>query len=160
MLTRTGTWKILKSRGTMNKTIANRKAKGLCIDCGTEKAAVGKVRCESCLKYHREHARIWREGLTEDQKHEMYEKNRKWLAEHPEKADIYRERYEIRRIEYNRRYREKNPTRLGIYRERWLNWDGERVRMSELAKRYGIKYHTLYTRLYRDRRSLREALLM
>ena len=92
------------SRGTMNKTIAERKAKGLCRDCGIEKAAVGSVRCEKCLKYHREKGRMWREGLTDDQKRERYKRNREWLAEHPEKVAMYRERYRERRSMYNHRY--------------------------------------------------------
>lgn len=132
---------------TAKERYYHRKENGLCVKCG-EVAEPGKVRCRECAEFSNWKQRVlYKDRDNTAKKAYMKAYNKTYKVSREKKA------------EYNRRYREKNPNCMYVNRERWLNWHGERVKLTDLSQRVGIPYHTLYKRLYGEGISITEAIL-
>ena len=81
------------------KMLDYRRANHLCIECG-ERAKDGSTRCIGCLQYQAAMAKLRRERYTDEDKKAVYEYHKKWLADHPDRVEVYKSR----KSEYNRRY--------------------------------------------------------
>ena len=135
----------------MNSTYEYRKNNGLCVSCG-DRAEPGKMKCIGCYQIDA----IKRMHRMEDEEY-----REKYQAYQHEYQKRYREKHPIskdKKSEYNRRYNLKNPQGRFVNRERWFHYNGERIRLTELAKRVDIPYHTIYNRVFRQGLSLTEAI--
>ena len=126
-----------------------RKENGLCTSCG-DRAEPGKSRCIGCAQIEAVKNRMRYENLSQEAKREKRAYQKEYRKNHPVDKD--------KRSEYNRRYREKNPKSTFAYKERWFDFDGQKMRLPDIAKRTGIPYGRLYHRLFRERITLREAI--
>lgn len=127
-----------------------RKANGLCVSCG-EIAKPGRTRCIRCSQIYAVKEQERRKHLTPEQEERRKEYQRFYAKNHPVSKE--------KRSEYNRQYRERNSRCMMKNQERWFNWNGERIRLPELAKRVGIPYGRLYNRIFKDGMSLSEAII-
>ena len=135
----------------MNITYEYRKRNGLCTRCG-DRAEPGKTLCVGCSQLEA----VKRMNRMDD--NEYREKSRKYQREYQRE---YRKTHQVdkaKKSEYNRRYNLKNPQGRFVNRERWFNYNGERIRLPELAKRVDIPYQTMYQRVFRQGMSLSEAI--
>ena len=134
----------------MNVTYEYRKKNGLCTRCG-DRAEQGKTLCIGCqqLEAVKRMNRMSGEYL---EKYKEYQRDyqREYRKTHKKDKKKY--------IEYNRRYRDKNPTCRFVYRMHYFKMNGERVRLSEVARRVKIPYGRLWQRLYRSGMSISEAI--
>ena len=131
----------------MTSTYEYRKMNGLCVNCG-DRAEPGKVKCIGCAQIEA----VKRMQRMEDE--EYRERYQKYQQEYRKKHPVSKEK----KSEYNRRYNLKNPQGRFVNRERWFRYNGERIRLPELAKRVNIPYHTMYKRIFRLGMSLSEAI--
>ena len=136
----------------MNSTYEYRKKNGLCVTCG-DMAEPGRTKCIGCYQVDA----IKRMQRMEDEEYRMryqayqHEYQKSYRKDHPKSKE--------KNAEYNRRYREKNPTCTFANKERWFRYNGEKVRLPELAKKVGIPYQTMYNRVFKQGLSLSEAII-
>lgn len=78
----------------------SRKSMGLCIDCG-DRAKPGCTRCVGCLQVIAVKQKMRRKEMSDEKKAARREYERKWMAENPDRIEVYKSR----KSEYNRRYR-------------------------------------------------------
>lgn len=129
-----------------------RRARNLCVACGDK--TDGTARCAFCGKKQRMQARERFANMTKEE-----------LMAYKEHQKVYQAEYRRTRLtkeakaESNRRYREKNPTCTFANKERWLRYNGENVRLGDLARRVGIPYGRMYNRLFIQGLSLSEAII-
>ena len=57
------------------KSYVARKAAGVCVACGKEKAVPGKTRCEKCLEYARKDAKLRYSSMTAERRREWNKQN-------------------------------------------------------------------------------------
>ena len=87
----------------LNQTYAKRKEMGVCTMCGNPERYKGFTKCYECTMFARAKDKARRDGWSEEYKRMVYDKNRKWRLDHPEKVKEYKGRYDW--SEYQRVYR-------------------------------------------------------
>lgn len=128
-----------------------RKSNGLCVECG-DRAEPGRTRCIGCSQIEavRRAERMSNEEYREKSREYQRKYQKEYRKTHPK---------DKRKVsEYNRRYREKNPTCRFVLHERWFHYNGERIRLPELAKRVDIPYQTIYNRVFKQGMTISEAI--
>jgi hypothetical protein len=124
---------------------------GMCVSCGHERARPGKRMCLRCAQITAAREQMRYEDMPEEKKNQKRAYMREYQRTHkPDKK---------KKAEWNRKWREENPTCMMVYKERWFYFRGERLRLPEIAKRVGIPYGTLYSRIYQKHMSLSEAII-
>ena len=76
-----------------------RKAHGLCVRCG-DPADDGKTRCKICARIEALKSRGYYHKMDENKKSKKTMQIKEWLANNPDRVEIYK----LRKAEYNRRY--------------------------------------------------------
>lgn len=79
-----------KIRELQKVEYAEKKRLNMCVKCG--KQTYGKAHCPECLAIERAKWKIRYRNKTDEERRELYLKNKRYLAAHPEKAELYRER--------------------------------------------------------------------
>lgn len=79
-----------KIRALQREEYAEKRRLCMCVKCG--KPTGGKAHCPDCLAIARVKERMRYRNKTDEERRELYLKNKRYLAAHPEKAELYRER--------------------------------------------------------------------
>ena len=76
-----------------NPTYQKRKEMGVCVMCGDPNRYKGFLKCEQCTRISRVKDKFRRDNWSEERKRMVYENNKKWRDDHPEKLKEYKGRY-------------------------------------------------------------------
>ena len=87
-----------KIRALQKAEYAEKRMLCMCVRCGKDTG--GKAYCPECLAVERAKQRMRYRNKTDDERRDLYLKNLRYLAEHPEKKALYASR----RSEYQRKY--------------------------------------------------------